>query len=157
MFVEDDEDLLLGHNLDHYPSLLTLASDPACPKGDYALSIVSFHVDFFVLYRKVDHCLKLRERVSGTPGLAGIALEWWREFDPLIDRLLTPRRFTPDEAQTFARRLLVGAYKKLTFKIEKPVSDHHAFSAGQSHLYVMPDTGMWTFSRYDPLKSIPSY
>jgi hypothetical protein len=158
LFFEDiDEDLLLGSEIANYSSLLELASDPSCPKADYALSIVSFQVDFHVLYRRVDECLKLRELVSTTPGLAGIALDWWREFDPLIDRLLMPRRFTPDQAQTFARRLLVGAHKKLTFKVEKKVLGHHAFSAGKSYLYIMPDNGMWTFSRYQPLKSIPPY
>lgn len=166
MFEDVDEDLLLGSDMANYSSLLQLASDPECPKAKYALSIVSFHVDYEVLYRREELCLRLRQIVTSTTGLDSIAADWWRGFDPLIDRLLNPRSFSKNEASNFARRLLCGEelsgparrtdFKVSIWKVTRYVEFSAAlYSRRRAYLYVQLETGIWHFSRYDALKAIP--
>jgi len=63
LFIDQDEDLLLG-SPGYFPALSKLVKDSACPKSDYALSIIDFSLMFRVLGKDPDARSTILESIA---------------------------------------------------------------------------------------------
>lgn len=60
---DQDEDLVLGRR-DYFSVLIPLADDPTCPKADYILSSLDFHLMFIVLRGNELQLVELSEAIQ---------------------------------------------------------------------------------------------
>lgn len=149
-FMEQDEDLLL-YGLYYVPVLLELAQDVACPKRQYALSILGQFTREAALHRKSDGLRGLEPSSHASPSDEPSVKEW-REY---LRRLLAyqQRPFVVEEAKGWAMAqdllLGIGRVGKVT-RIRDTQPDAWLFSLVTSireDLLINKQTGAYTYQR----------
>lgn len=155
LFLEQDEDLIL-HDVAYAPILVELAADNACPKQEYAASILSYFSQLTLLHRN-------RSDADVLAALAGSAnveeaplVQRWREWYLwLYDRLIHPRTFATDESDRAAWLLGVGDYCYRDFTATgRKINGYTEYLASTSsfrlYIYVGGISGSWQTSGYKP-------
>lgn len=147
-FMEQDEDLLL-YGLYYVPILLELAQDSACPKQQYALSILGQSIRQAALHHRSNDLHTLEQLLNTTSLTGDSAIQDWAGY---ARRLLAYQRhpFIVDEALAWsmAHDLLLGIGRVGTITLGKTEPDEWYFVLVTSipeHLSIHKHTGIYTY------------
>lgn len=159
---EQDEDLLL-HNLRYVPTLLDLAADPRCPKQQYAADIITYYSQLTLLRRIVPTATGLAQVAQMTRYPSAPLIEKWRDWYLwLYELLLQPRPISTEEMERIAFLLAVGDCCTRDLKRTGQMVDGYTeFLASTSsfrlYVYINSQTGYWKANLYSPLNCITSH
>ena len=120
---DQDEDLLLGHR-DYFSTLIPLADDPTCPKSDYILSCLDFHLMFIVLRGNETHLTELPEAIRLADASTQAKLHEWASL--LRRRLAYRQGIGPvdrEKALEMGRELLNGICRQSEISIVSESAD----------------------------------
>jgi len=147
-FMEQDEELLL-YGLYYVPVLLELAQDPACPKQQFALSILGQSIREAALHHRSNDLHKLEQLLNTTVLTRDPAIQDWEHY---ARRLLAYQRhpFVVHEsmAWSMAHDLLLGIGRVGTVTISTTERDNWHFvlvTSIREHLSINKHTGMYTY------------
>jgi hypothetical protein len=159
MFTDQDEDLILYAD-EYVPILMELASDPACPKGYYCLTILAGYSRGQLTSRIVGSVNAIEGHIRDFKGPLGDAvLKWKSDFLKISNLIRHPASLTDTEAESIAFCLTDGGYREMDFKkgriLKSGYIEYIASTAGyREYLYINPQTSLWKFSRLVPVTDL---
>jgi hypothetical protein len=156
--MEQDEDLLL-HDIKYMPVLLECIRDAGCPKSDYIFSIVAYFGQLRLLHKITEEAAALSEAISRQLRLSGG--ERLADLQHLVSahgQLVSPRALSTQEADDIAYDLLIRHTARSLIITGNTVNGYREYtyaSPYQNFLYVMPEQGVWAYSKMRPLNHVP--
>ncbi|WP_061942785.1 hypothetical protein [Collimonas pratensis] len=155
LLIDQDEDLILGRR-DYFAILIPLADDPTCPKADYILSSLDFHLMFVILRGTEFHLREVPEAIQLARAGKQRKLHEWAA---LQERRLAYRQgngpVNREKALSMGQELLNGICRQAeisissessdtwTVQLSVPPSHHH-----REYLVINKQDGQFAFSRY---------
>ena len=154
ILMEQDEDLLL-YDFDLIPSLLELAGDESCPKGDYAFYILcQFSREQVVRGGARGGAEALRNAVECLPiQPEGMPRQWQEYAQRLLSYFYTPQNHSKNEAHQTAHDLLIGIAGRVGDVLETKSSDPGRWrftlkTSVTEHIEINIETGAFKYIPY---------
>ena len=151
IFTEQDEDLIL-YSHEYVTVLMELASDPACPKNDYALSILSDFARKQLLVRnKVAIDLIEKHIHAYHIPLTDAVINWKLDFLAISKLIHNPRMIDDIESNSIAFYLIVGPYGRQNFErnqtlLNGMIEYESSLSAYKEFIYINKENSFWQYS-----------